>query len=288
MAATPYQCGILKTLAEQRKQRGESYVAGGVALNQLLSAPRLSRDIDLFHNSREAVAETWIADRALLVKAGYQVEPLREAPSFVEARVSLGPEHVIMEWAQDSAFRFFPLLDRLGIAAPEVRLDRPVRPDGWLMKRSGGAGGAHVRYAGESRPPADAYHQRFEHGRTLSVLFLADGERALVLGANRQWTASARPDRPFLYGGAVGGVSLPPAVDRDIHRRLDALVAATGLVGLNGLDFILQGTRWLVLELNPRPTATAELYDPDYPQGLFGWHLRACRGSLPARPAAPG
>jgi len=44
MAATPYQCGILKTLAVQRKQDGESYVAGGVALNQLLSAPRQSRD----------------------------------------------------------------------------------------------------------------------------------------------------------------------------------------------------------------------------------------------------
>lgn len=192
----------------------------------------------------------------------------------------------VVERVRDPA-RFFPLLDRLGIAAPEVRLDRPARPDGWLLKRSGGAGGAHVRHAGESRPPADAYYQRYEPGRTLSVLFLADGERALILGANRQWTASARPDRPFLYGGAVGGISLPRAVDRDIHRRLDALVAATGLVGLNGLDFILQDNRWLVLELNPRPTATTELYDSDYPRGLFGWHLRACRGGLPARPAAP-
>jgi predicted ATP-grasp superfamily ATP-dependent carboligase len=192
----------------------------------------------------------------------------------------------VVERVRDPA-RFFPLLDRLGIASPEVRLDRPGRADGWLVKRPGGAGGAHVRHAAASRRPADAYYQRFEPGRTLSVLFLADGERALILGANRQWTAAARLDRPFLYGGAVGGVSLPRAVDRDIHRRLDALVAATGLVGLNGLDFILQGNRWLALELNPRPTATMELYDPDYPRGLFGWHLRACRGRLPAGPAAP-
>ena len=111
MAATPYQCGILRTLAVHRKQRGESYVAGGVALNQLLSAPRLSRDIDLFHNSQEAVALTWAVDRTLLAAAGYIVEPLREAPSFVEARVSRGIDRVIMQWAQDSAFRFFPLLE---------------------------------------------------------------------------------------------------------------------------------------------------------------------------------
>ena len=63
MAATSYQCGILKLLAAQRKQRGESYVAGGIALNQLLAAPRLSHDIDLFHSSQEAVAESWDADR---------------------------------------------------------------------------------------------------------------------------------------------------------------------------------------------------------------------------------
>jgi len=111
MAATPYQCGILKTLAAHRKQRGESYVAGGVALNQLLSAPRLSRDIDLFHSSQEAVAATWAADRILLAAADYFVEPLREAPSFVEARVSRGIDRIIMQWAQDSAFRFFPLLE---------------------------------------------------------------------------------------------------------------------------------------------------------------------------------
>lgn len=117
MAATPYQSGILKLLAAQRKQRGESYVAGGVALNQLLSAPRLSRDIDLFHNSQEAVAATWAADSTLLNAAGYEVEPIRETPSFVEARVSLGDDRVIMQWAQDSAFRFFPLLenDEMGL-----------------------------------------------------------------------------------------------------------------------------------------------------------------------------
>lgn len=111
MAATPYQCGILKLLAAQRKKRGESYVAGGIALNQLLSSPRQSRDIDLFHNSQEAVAATWSADRALLAAEDYQVELIREAPSFIEALVSLGGDRVIMQWAHDSAFRFFPLLE---------------------------------------------------------------------------------------------------------------------------------------------------------------------------------
>ncbi len=182
---------------------------------------------------------------------------------------------------------FFPLLQRLGIAHPEVRLAAPANSAGWLVKQAGGAGGAHVRHAGESRPPRGAYFQRLESGRTLSVPFLADGRRALALGVNRQWTAAARPGLPFLYGGAVGGVRLPRRIGRELQDGLDALVAATGLIGLNGLDFILRGDRWLALELNPRPTATMELYDPDYPAGLFGWHLRACRGELPEHAATP-
>ncbi len=47
MALTEYQCSILRLLAGERKERGERYVAGGAALNVLLSAPRLSRDIDV-------------------------------------------------------------------------------------------------------------------------------------------------------------------------------------------------------------------------------------------------
>lgn len=183
--------------------------------------------------------------------------------------------------------RFFPLLDRLGIRHPETRLTAPPVSTGWLVKHPGGAGGAHVRHAGRRRARGGVFFQRFERGRTLSALFLADGRRAAVVGFNEQWAVAARRARPFLYGGAVAGIALPPAVSADLRSRLDALVAATGLVGLNGLDFLLQGERWLALEVNPRPTATLELYDPDYPRGLFDWHLRACDGELPDGSAHP-
>ncbi len=183
--------------------------------------------------------------------------------------------------------RFIPLLDRAGIRHPEVRRTAPQDPVGWLVKQPGGAGGTHVRHAGKRRVRAGSYFQRLEPGRVFSALFLADGRRACILGFNEQWTTPARPGRPFLYGGAVSRVTLPATVASDLHVRLDALVAATGLVGLNGLDFLLRDEEWLVLELNPRPTATMELYDPDYPRGLFDWHLRACDGELPAGAALP-
>lgn len=117
MATTEFQRGLLRLLAPTRKER-ESYVAGGVALNTLLRAPRRSQDIDLFHDTREAVARTAAADRLLFEQAGYGVATLREAPTFAEAEVRRDGEVTLVQWVQDSAFRFFPLIEdeELGLA----------------------------------------------------------------------------------------------------------------------------------------------------------------------------
>jgi hypothetical protein len=91
-----------------------------VALNVLLGTERLSRDIDLFHDTESAVAATWRRDRQLLDEAGFSVRILREARGLVEAEVVApsGDDSVRMEWARDSAFRFFPLIEHpdLGLA----------------------------------------------------------------------------------------------------------------------------------------------------------------------------
>jgi predicted ATP-grasp superfamily ATP-dependent carboligase len=240
-------------------------------------------------------------DRRRLLAAAEELAPPAQSAGLVygsgfEGRIALlsrlasgrrlfGNTPEVVAAVRDPA-RFFPLLDRLGIHHPEVRFLPPADPLGWLVKQPGGAGGAHVRPA--DRPPgrAGAYFQRVMPGRACSALFLADGRRTCILGFSEQWHSPARAGLPYLYGGAVGQIPLPPTVEADLRARLDALVSATGLVGLNGIDFLLHEESWSVLEVNPRPTATMELYDPDYDRGLFDAHLRACRGELPAT-AAP-
>ncbi|HKQ25520.1 MAG TPA: ATP-grasp domain-containing protein [Burkholderiales bacterium] len=181
--------------------------------------------------------------------------------------------------------RFFPLLDRLGIAHPDIRLEPPADVAGWLVKRNGGAGGRHVRKARQQhRANAQRYFQRFQPGRTLSVLFAADGHHARVVGFNEQWTAGVPHGAPYCYGGAVSQPPLPRQTQRRIAGLLDDLVQVFGLVGLNGLDFILAGETPSVLEINPRPTATIDLYDVDIGGGMLALHLRACRGELPDIP----
>ncbi|MDQ3813511.1 MAG: hypothetical protein M3347_06120 [Armatimonadota bacterium] len=97
MALTPFQRALCHLLARQRRESGESYVAGAVALNTLTEAARISRDIDLFHDTQTALQATWDTDRRWLEAHGYTVNVLRERPAYVEALVTREP------WADVSA-----------------------------------------------------------------------------------------------------------------------------------------------------------------------------------------
>lgn len=202
-----------------------------------------------------------------------------------EGRPVLGNTPDVMTRVRDPRV-FFPLLDELALPHPAVTFETPADLVGWLLKEGGGAGGTRVRLATRPATRARQYYQRLEPGIPMSALFLADGHSALLLGINEQWTAP-QPGLPFLYGGAVSRILLPSEIERAIAEALSVLTRATGLRGLNGLDFLLHDDRWSILEINPRPTATMELYDADAPRGLVAAHIAASKGHLPA-PLASG
>lgn len=106
MPLSRIQSEILRLLAEHRNP--ESYVAGAVPLNR--EGPRYSDDIDIFHDREEVVAAAAEADVASLVAAGFTVQWLRREPGIHGAVVEHGGEHMRLEWARDSDFRFFPTI----------------------------------------------------------------------------------------------------------------------------------------------------------------------------------
>ncbi len=234
-------------------------------------------------------------DRAALVSGAEELAPARNCAGVVcgsgfertpelmseisVGRNLLGNTPGLVAKMKDPS-RFFPLLDDLGIPRPGVSLAPPGNPDGWLAKRRGGAGGVNVVPASRASGRPDEYYQRLERGRSLSALFLANGSRALQVGFNESHVRPL-PGAPYLYGGGVGGIRLAPEVEEDIVEALQRLTGATGLVGLNGVDFLLREDGWSVLEINPRPTACIEYYDADWPLGLFAAHVAACAGHLP-------
>ncbi|HTS54700.1 MAG TPA: ATP-grasp domain-containing protein [Burkholderiales bacterium] len=215
----------------------------------------------------------------LVVGSGLEGRPaLLHALSRQCALLGNSPETVVR--VKDPEF-FFPLLDRLAIPHPEVRMTAPRNPQGWLAKRVGGAGGAHVRQAHLGWPRKERrYFQRFQAGRVMSALFLADGKRACLVGVNEQWTAELTRAARFAYGGAVTADDVAEPVRTAASNAAARLTDTLGLRGLNGLDFVLAGDAPRVLELNARPTATLDLYDDAIPGGLFAQHLSACAGRL--------
>ena len=74
----------------------------------------------------------------------------------------------------------------------------------------------------------------------------------------------------------IGPVPISEAVARQVHDAVHALVVAFGVRGLCSLDFLLGTSGIEVLELNPRPSASLELY-AQAADGPLRSHLRACR-----------
>jgi predicted ATP-grasp superfamily ATP-dependent carboligase len=190
-----------------------------------------------------------------------------------------GNRPTVLRAIKDPAM-FFDLLDRLSLPHPEVRTRPPAKMAGWLVKGIGGAGGGHVRLLAGASKTADQYYQRRVPGRPVSCLFLADGRNASLLGWSEQWP-SPDPDHPFRFGGAVQPAGVPPAVAETIAAALPPLVKETGLVGLNSLDLMLdEAGGFHLLEVNPRPGASLDVFDGEGPQALFGRHVAACKGRL--------
>ncbi len=107
MPLTELQREIFRLLAHHRNPN--SFIAGGTLLHRRPDSPRFSRDIDVFHDAQESVALAAEADLLFLGANQFQVERTLVTPNFQRATITKGGQAVKLEWALDSAFRFFPV-----------------------------------------------------------------------------------------------------------------------------------------------------------------------------------
>ncbi|MET0841102.1 MAG: ATP-grasp domain-containing protein [Methyloceanibacter sp.] len=180
---------------------------------------------------------------------------------------------------------FFATLDRLGIAHPPTQSAPPARGGKWLAKKRGGAGGSHIVPSRHARAKADNYFQEHVAGRAVSALFVACGGEARVLGFSEQWT-SPLSSRPWRYGGAVCPANLSFSLARNMTATVKKLARAYPIKGLASADFLLCDDVPLLLEINPRPGATLDIFDRGR-RPLLSLHIEAAReGKLPSRALA--
>jgi predicted ATP-grasp superfamily ATP-dependent carboligase len=166
---------------------------------------------------------------------------------------------------------------------PEIFLQPPAGK-GFVAKRRGGSGGVHVAdHVPDASGRDGIYYQARVPGTPVSALLLANGASAVVLGFSTQWAAPA-PGQPFRYGGAVRPATLPPDVAARLTAAACRLATALSLTGLNSADFIVDGDGFWIVEINPRPGATLDIFEPGGSAtgdpSLFALHLAACNGDL--------
>lgn len=183
---------------------------------------------------------------------------------------------------------FFGWLKKLQIPHPEISFSALKSAKGWLQKLSGGSGGTHIEQAmQECIPKAGVYFQREVAGLPISLLFAADGERIQVIGFNLQWLA-ATENTPYRYGGAVSHWPLSKGIQLQLIGAAQKLTQAVGLRGLNSLDAMQHEEQLQVLEINPRLSASFDLYQSNGDQiKLFDLHVLACQGELMDWQASP-
>jgi len=100
-----FQSEVLRLLAAQRSP--DSYIAGGIAINR--AGPRFSGDIDIFHDSETRLDSAVSADAAALTAAGCTLAWLPQQHTGKRvATVERQGEAMLLEWATDASFRFFP------------------------------------------------------------------------------------------------------------------------------------------------------------------------------------
>ena len=118
----------------------------------------------------------------------------------------------------------------------------------------------------------DQYFQQYIEGRPVSLLFLAHGDAIEVIGFNELWL-NPKVDQPFRYGGAVSNIELEQGIQQQLIDAATKLTYKLGLLGLNSLDAVINVDIAYVLEINPRLSATFDLYEAD----LFKRHVQAIK-----------
>jgi uncharacterized protein len=194
------------------------------------------------------------------------------------------------------------VLSNVGLPCLPVRPDTDPPPaDGsWMLKPLRSAAGRGIRvWNHEARNSATLrephFFQQRSAGTPLSALFLAERGTSRLLGIARQLIGlESVHTAPFAYCGSVGPIGFPgnsrgsvvasvsdglevhPTVGT-LQRMGEVLAAACNLRGLFGCDFLDDGRNLGLTEVNPRYTASVEVFEYAWGLPLLGWHARACR-----------
>lgn len=154
-----------------------------------------------------------------------------------------------------------------------------------MAKPRKGAGGVGCRLVqSEADLPAEKglIFQELIKGTPASVSVVSTKSEARALAANEQLIGTAWSGAEgFRYSGNITPLERPACGLEEIAEKI---ACRLGLVGCNGVDFLLTEYGPVVVEVNPRFQGSLDTVELSTGVNVFQAHLDAFEGKLPARP----
>jgi uncharacterized protein len=150
------------------------------------------------------------------------------------------------------------------------------RDGSWLCKPLRSAAGNRIepwtREAAAGSCTYPTYFQRFKEGTTCSAVYVASQGDAKLLGVTRQLLEESS----FRYLGSIGPTPLDEATRQQFCILGQTLAAEFQLVGLFGVDAVLNSDGVWPVEINPRYTASVEVLERALGIHSIAMHVTAC------------
>jgi predicted ATP-grasp superfamily ATP-dependent carboligase len=183
----------------------------------------------------------------------------------------------LARWLEKNGFPF------IRTEGSSEHLDYPL-----LVKPRRGAGGLGCRAV---RSPSELcwqdglIAQELLSGRSASVSVIGNGRGARAIAVNEQligldWAGA----KGFRYCGNITPLSQAPD---EMSQMAEEIIAKLGLVGSNGVDFLLTDVGPVPVEVNSRFQGSLDTVEMAYAINVFQAHLQSFDGLLPEPLHAP-
>lgn len=255
-----FEKNVLHLLAANRNP--ESYVAGATVFLRREDSHRQSLDIDVFHDTIQSLQHAVAQDAAVLQANGYALAWVETQETLRRATVSKAGRSTKVDWAHDSAFRFFPV-------QPDAELGFVLHPlDGATNKLLALAGRGELR---------DYLDVLFLHRKVLSLGALAWAACGKDAGFTPQFLIEEAQRLAHYPAVRLNSLLLRQPVDMvECKRHWLAAVAEA-----NSLFLKLPPEEIGCLYLDAKGQAVAP--DPAAPEfALLRRHFGSVRGARPA------
>lgn len=208
----------------------------------------------------------------------------------------LNNENELMKKATDKAWVSDKLL-KLGVLQPKSYSFKDISScidcdeDGkdifpLIAKPKFGAGGFEnlfIRKKDDILPDNSFMFQEYVYGKPVSVSLISTKDEAIAISINEQIIGKSWLGQKFPFGYCGNLTPFIPSrkeFSEKLRKISENLILELGLIGSNGVDFIVTDDEVYVIEVNPRFQSSLDTVELSTGINVFDAHVRAFEGDL--------